>query len=40
MRISELAEDSGVPAATLRYYETIGLLAPERDPQRLPPLPP
>ena len=31
MRISELAESSGVPAATLRYYETVGLLAPERD---------
>ena len=31
MRISELAESSGVAAATLRYYETVGLLTPERD---------
>ncbi len=33
MRISELAERSGVPAKTLRYYETIGVLAP---PPRMP----
>ena len=32
LRISELAEATGFPTATLRYYETIGLLAPERDP--------
>lgn len=30
MRISELAERSGVPASTLRFYETIGLLEPAR----------
>jgi MerR family copper efflux transcriptional regulator len=30
MRISELAERVGVPATTLRFYETAGLLAPER----------
>ncbi len=28
MRIAEVAERSGVPATTLRYYEEIGLLAP------------
>ena len=31
-RISQLAEATGFPTATLRYYETIGLLAPARDP--------
>lgn len=31
MRISELAEQVGVPTSTVRYYERIGLLgAPER----------
>ena len=30
MRISELAERVGVLATTLRFYETAGLLAPER----------
>lgn len=29
-RISQLAERSGVPATTLRFYETAGLLTPER----------
>lgn len=28
MRIAEVAKRTGVPAATLRYYEDIGLLAP------------
>lgn len=31
LRISQLAEATGFPTATLRYYETIGLLAPARD---------
>ena len=30
MRISELAERVGMPATTLRFYETAGLLSPER----------
>ena len=33
MRIGELAEQTGVPAKTIRYYEEIGVLAP---PQRTP----
>jgi DNA-binding transcriptional MerR regulator len=32
LRISELAATTGFPAATLRYYETVGLLTPQRDP--------
>jgi len=28
MQIQELAQQTGVPAKTLRYYETIGLLPP------------
>lgn len=28
MQIGELAERTGVPAKTIRYYETIGLVAP------------
>lgn len=32
MRISQPAERSGVPAATLRYYEGAGLLPAERTP--------
>jgi len=28
MRMSELAERSGVPSSTLRRYERIGLVAP------------
>ena len=31
MRIAELAEASGVPASTLRFYERAGLLPAERD---------
>ncbi|MGI5321294.1 MerR family transcriptional regulator [Actinomadura nitritigenes] len=31
MRISQLAERSGVPATTLRFYETAGLLRPDRS---------
>lgn len=30
MRISELAERVGMPATTLRFYETAGLLSPDR----------
>lgn len=32
MRISQLAARSGVPATTLRYYESAGLLSAERSP--------
>jgi DNA-binding transcriptional MerR regulator len=32
MRIAELAEASGFPASTLRFYEKAGLLPAERDP--------
>jgi MerR family transcriptional regulator, copper efflux regulator len=32
MRISELADRSGVPASTLRFYETRGLLPASRTP--------
>ena len=32
MLISEVARRSDVPAKTLRYYEEIGLLRPERTP--------
>lgn len=32
LRISQLAERSGVPATTLRFYETVGLLPAERTP--------
>jgi MerR family transcriptional regulator, copper efflux regulator len=32
MRISQLAERSGVPATTLRFYESAGLLSAERTP--------
>ncbi|ORM37214.1 MerR family transcriptional regulator [Williamsia sp. 1135] len=31
LRISELAASSGVPATTLRYYETEGILPAERS---------
>lgn len=31
MRIAEAAARAGVPATTLRYYETIGLLQPGRE---------
>jgi DNA-binding transcriptional MerR regulator len=31
IRISEFAATSGIPASTLRYYEAVGLLRPERD---------
>ena len=30
MRISEVAARSGVPATTLRYYDTIGLIGAHR----------
>lgn len=30
MRISELAATSGVPATTLRYYESVGLVTAKR----------
>jgi DNA-binding transcriptional MerR regulator len=32
MRISQLADQAGVPASTLRYYESAGLLPAERTP--------
>jgi DNA-binding transcriptional MerR regulator len=32
MRISQLAERTGVPATTLRFYEGAGLLSAERTP--------
>lgn len=32
MQISEVAARSGVPATTLRYYENLGLLRPQRAP--------
>jgi DNA-binding transcriptional MerR regulator len=32
MRISQLAERSGVPATTLRFYENAGLISAERTP--------
>jgi len=32
MRISQLAERSGVPATTLRFYESAGLLTANRTP--------
>lgn len=32
MRISQLAERSGVPATTLRFYEGAGLLPADRTP--------
>lgn len=32
MKISEVAERSGVPASTLRYYERLGILAARRSP--------
>ena len=31
MRISEVATRSGIPATTLRYYETVGLLEAQRE---------
>lgn len=32
MRISHVASQSGIPATTLRYYETIGLIQSRREP--------
>jgi len=32
MNISEAARHAGLPAKTIRYYEEIGLVAPQRDP--------
>lgn len=31
MNIGDVAERSGLPAKTIRYYEDIGLIAPARD---------
>ncbi|MEM7257190.1 MAG: MerR family transcriptional regulator, partial [Pseudomonadota bacterium] len=31
MQIGEVAERSGIPAKTIRYYEDIGLVTPQRD---------
>ena len=31
MNIGEVAERSGLPAKTIRYYEDIGLISPRRD---------
>ncbi len=31
MNISEVADRTGLPAKTIRYYEEIGLIAPQRD---------
>lgn len=31
MNISDVAERSGLPAKTIRYYEDIGLISPPRD---------
>jgi MerR family copper efflux transcriptional regulator len=32
MNIGEISKRSGVPAKTIRYYEDIGLIKPERTP--------
>lgn len=32
MRVSEVAERSGIPATTLRYYDSIGLIDAHREP--------
>ena len=32
MNIGEVAARSGLPAKTIRYYEDIGLIKPDRDP--------
>ncbi len=31
MQIGDVAEQSGLPAKTIRYYEDIGLVTPKRD---------
>ena len=31
MNIREVSDATGLPAKTIRYYEEIGLIAPERD---------
>ena len=31
MNIGDVSRQSGLPAKTIRYYEEIGLIAPERD---------
>ncbi|RMH48515.1 MAG: Cu(I)-responsive transcriptional regulator [Alphaproteobacteria bacterium] len=31
MNIGEVAQQTGLPAKTIRYYEEIGLIAPRRD---------
>ena len=33
LKISELAELSGVTVRTLQYYDKIGLLKPQKDPE-------
>lgn len=32
MNIKQVAEQTGLPAKTIRYYEDIGLIAPDRGP--------
>ena len=32
MNIGQVADRSGLPAKTIRYYEEIGLIRPRRDP--------
>jgi DNA-binding transcriptional MerR regulator len=34
MRIGELAEQAGISAKAIRYYEQIGILAPQPGPRR------
>jgi hypothetical protein len=31
MNIGDVAERTGLPAKTIRYYEEIGLITPDRD---------
>ncbi|HBS48782.1 MAG TPA: Cu(I)-responsive transcriptional regulator [Rhodobacteraceae bacterium] len=32
MNIGDVSKHAGLPAKTIRYYEEIGLIAPQRDP--------